>query len=56
MKIIPVGVDLFHAYGWKNGRHYEGNRSFTQFLKRAEKLGTETDSPENKPLIILIVS
>jgi len=46
-----VGVDLFHAYGQKDGRHNEGNSSFTQFFERAEKVVTETDSPENKPLI-----
>ena len=28
----PVWVDLLHAYEQKDGRHNEGNSSFTQFF------------------------
>jgi hypothetical protein len=40
IKILPVGAEMIHADGWKDGqmdRHDKANSRFSQFCERAEK-------------------
>ena len=38
MKILPVGAELFHADGWRDGRHDEYIGRFSQFCENDQKL------------------